>query len=297
MRGHRRKALSARLNEVEVADLIETIVYLDDARSHGLPALLARVNECERDVGRIDYAHRLLLLRQKVLGDSYPFVITATAVGRRTRVREANCYIDLLAMSPGTLMRRAMSQPDLVECAACFERVCVVALEKLLGAGARALRFAWPSDCGRPAEFPSAVAWLAGEMGLRLGSGFRPPRRKDGGVDVIAWKSFSDGRTAFPVYLGQCTVQRDILSKCADIDIDNWSRWLELLRDPVTALMTPAVIDGSGELWIELAQRNVVLDRVRITQLVGASTCLPPEQRAGSIDVWLEAGRRWITDR
>jgi hypothetical protein len=286
--------LSTRFSDADIADLIETIVYLDEARGFGLAGLLARVAYCEPDVERIDYAHRLLMLRQRVLGDAYPFVITSTSVGRRERSRAPSSYIDLLAMSSGTPMRRAMSQADISECAACFERMCAIALEHLLGPGGKSVRFAWPSDCGRPPEFPAAVAWLAVQMGLRLGNGFRPPRRKDGGVDVIAWKSFGDGRTAFPVYLCQCTVQRDLLSKCSDIDIENWSRWLELLRDPVTVLMTPSIINGGGETWTELSQRNVILDRVRITKLVGATAWLPLQYRKTTVDRWLEAGCEWL---
>jgi len=287
--------VSARFGDAEVADLIETIVYLDEARACALPKLRARVNQCEPDVERIDYAHRLLMARQRLLGDAYPFLITPTAVGRRERSRSPSCYIDLLAMSAETPMRKAMSPADIAECAVCFEQVCVISLERLLGADTRAVRFAWPSDCGRPPEFPAAVAWLAKQMGLRLGRGFRPPRRKDGGVDVVAWKSFGDTRTGFPVYLCQCTVQRDLLSKCSDIDIENWSRWLELLRTPVTALMTPSIIDD-GELWIELAQRNVILDRIRIAKLVGASSVLSPAYREATVHRWLEATRGGFTD-
>ncbi len=297
LRGRRPEVLRDRTSELEVADLLETIVYLDEARSLGLTALVERARRCDPDIERIDYPLRLLSLRQQVLGDAYPFLVTGSAVGRRLSHRTASCYIDLLAMSPRTLMRSRMSQSAIAECAACFEKVCSVALERLLGPGSRALRFAWPSDCGRPPEFPAAVAWLAEQMGLRLGRGFVPPRRKDGGVDVIAWRAFGDGRTGFPVYLGQCTVQHQIRQKCDDIDIDSWSRWLELLRDPVTALMTPAVIDGSGELWIELALRNIVLDRIRIAKLVADSSALSDVQRSDTVDCWFSAAHEWLSDR
>jgi len=99
--------VSARFGDAEVADLIETIVYLDEARACALPKLRARVNQCEPDVERIDYAHRLLMARQRLLGDAYPFLITPTAVGRRERSRSPSCYIDLLAMSAETPMRKA----------------------------------------------------------------------------------------------------------------------------------------------------------------------------------------------
>lgn len=36
---------------------------------------------------------------------------------------------------------------------------------------------------------------------------FRLPTYSDGGVDVVAWQDFRDGRAGFPVLLAQCTVQ------------------------------------------------------------------------------------------
>jgi hypothetical protein len=58
--------------------------------------------------------------------------------------------------------------------------------------------------------------------------------------------------------------------------------------------MTPSIIDGGGELWTELSQRNIILDRVRITKLVGATAWLSLQGREETVDRWLEAGREWL---
>lgn len=283
------------MSAAEVADLIETLVSLDEPRGYGLQGLLDRVRQCEPDVERIDYAHHLLLRRQQYLGEIYPFVITHTFVGRRKPVTGPNNYIDLLTMSPATPMRDAMSGPDIAACAEYFETFSVAVLKSFLGPGAKAIRFAWPSTSGRPPEFPAAVKWLADQMDLKLGSGYRPPRRKDGGVDVIAWRSFEDKRTAFPVFLCQCTVQEDLAAKCSDIDVENWSRWLDLLRAPVTVLLTPSIIDH-GETWNELAQRYIILDRLRIARLIGESPPLSLEYRWEKVARWLKAGHGSLAD-
>ena len=149
-----------------------------------------------------------------------------------------------------------------------MERITAVALRRLYGEGTRSLRFGWPSDVGRPREFPDAVRWLAQQMGVPPGSAYRPPHRKDGGVDVVSWRPFPDGRSGFPVLLCQCTLEKDYAHKAADIDLRVWSGWLALDTDPATALALSEVV-AAGEEWNSLAARTVVLDRIRLAALVG----------------------------
>jgi hypothetical protein len=104
-------------------------------------------------------------------------------------------------------------------------------------------------------------------MEIRACTSFRPPLRKDGGVDVIAWRPFPDKRTSFPVWLVQCTVQREVVSKSRDIDVRNWSNWLAFDVDPSTVLAVPGLISRT-EVWNEIALRTLVLDRIRIVGLL-----------------------------
>ena len=280
---------SARLRASEIADLVETMSMLDVAKVRGMAAIEGRVRDLDPDIASIDGSIRLMQARQSVLGDAYPFGVTGGSVTRRIDLGQANPYVAMLAMSPGTVMREYMSPSDITTCAVSFEQLCEIAIRSLLGPDSQAVRFAWPSDSGRPPEFPKAIEWLAKRMGLALGGGYLPPRRKDGGVDIVAWRSFGDKRTAFPVLLAQCTVQRDLLSKSADIDAANWSRWLKLLREPATAIMSPSVVDGSGEHWIELAQRNIVLDRLRIAKLCHAQREEMPSGIQARVEGWLKS--------
>src|SRR5439155_17165751 len=123
-----------------------------------------------------------------------------------------------------------------------LERATCSALEGLLGPGTRALRFGWPSDSGRPQDFSSAIRWLAEAMHIGLSAGYRPPRRKDGGVDVVAWRPFKDGRPGFPIVLAQCTIESDVLAKSRDIDIRQWATWLALDASILIALAIPGTV-------------------------------------------------------
>jgi hypothetical protein len=188
----------------------------------------------------------------------------------------------MLLMGAESPVRAAISTAD---AAAALERITAVALTGLFGAGTRSVRFGWPSDEGRPQTFDDAVRWLAGLMRVPAGSSYRPPHTKDGGVDVVAWRPFPDQRSGFPVMLVQCTIERDYAHKVGDVDLRVWSGWLALDVDPATALAIPDVV-ASGIEWQRLASRTVVLDRIRLSSLVGTDALDDPR---------LEPVRRWTT--
>jgi hypothetical protein len=157
-----------------------------------------------------------------------------------------------------------------------FEDFVAQVLIRYLGSNSQALAFGWPSKLGRPQEFHKAIEWLARKMGIEPGTAFRPPRRKDGGVDVVAWKSFGDKRSGFPIYLVQCTLQRDVLPKSRDIDLRLWAGWLEMDRDPLAILAVPKTIPP-GELWNEISANAIVLDRIRLTEFCDFNNTLDIE--------------------
>src|SRR5690606_26206988 len=147
-----------------------------------------------------------------------------------------------------------------------FEALVSISIAGLWGPSGRAIRFGWPSDEGRPHDFNEAIRRLAQKIGVSVGSGYRQPRRKDGGVDVVAWRPFNDSRSGFPIVLVQCTLQENVLAKGSDIDVRLWGSWLALDSDPVTAIAIPRTL-RSGTVWDELALRHLVLDRIRLVEL------------------------------
>ncbi len=157
-----------------------------------------------------------------------------------------------------------------------FDNLVKRALATYLGPGARAVRFAHPSSEGRPREFPKAIEWLAGLLSLSVGSLVARPARKDGGVDVVAWRPFPDERSAFLVVLCQCTVQSRWANKGENIVLNQWTDWITLGAPPLKALAIPFVVPrGTDERWEdderwEEARRsvNMILDRYRLSGLV-----------------------------
>ena len=204
--------------------------------------------------------------RSALLGNAYPFA-TGAGIAAKAQASEYP-WTSMLLMSPESPTR---SNIDLVEAATHLERITAEALKALYGPGTSAVRFAWPSEDGRPPEFPDAVRWLASKMRVPVGNSYRPPYAKDGGVDVVAWRSFPDGRSGFPVLLAQVTLEKDYVHKASDIDVRVWAGWLALDHAPSTALAIPDVV-ATGEDWNALAARTVVLDRIRLALLLDGLT-------------------------
>jgi hypothetical protein len=229
---------------------------------HTLRELGEVVGYTEADVG---LALTTVSRRAALLGDAYPF---RTGVGVAAR-EDASEYpwTALLLMSADSPVR---PPSEFGLAAAALERITARAVSEIYGPETEALRFAWPSDEGRPQEFGSAIRWLATRMGVTPGDAYRPPYAKDGGVDVVAWRPFPDRRSGFPVMLIQCTIERSYEHKAKDIDLPVWSGYLRLDVAPATALAIPEVVP-SGEAWNALAARTVIMDRTRLVTL-GAAT-------------------------
>ena len=55
--------------------------------------------------------------------------------------------------------------------------------------------------------------------------------------------------------------------KTNDINLDDWSGWLQLDVDPTKVLVIPNAV-GRGERWSGIALRSLVIDRVRLAHLL-----------------------------
>lgn len=255
-----------------IADWIETALLVRGPRAIGLDALHSYF-EAHHGLEQqlVNTGIREIARRGRLLGDRYPFRLHGEFALQATPGASTSTYTAIALMAPGNPVRSFLDSSPSESMAVIFEELVVDATARLWGEEGQALRFGWPSTIGRPPEFDLAIRWLAGKIGVEVGQGYRQPRRKDGGVDVVAWRSFADGRSGFPVLLVQCTLQENLLSKGMDVDTRLWGSWLAMDVDPVTALATPAALPA-GTTWNELALKYMVLDRLRLARLASAAT-------------------------
>jgi hypothetical protein len=248
-----------------IADWIEILA----AAQKGKPLSIQRIQEVSESFANlgpnlIPFAFRQLVRRGQILGSNYPFLVDDTFIVTKKSVDDS-VYIQLLFLTPGGGVSTAGAIWNLEKASKLFEDIVENALKTFFGQNTKTVNFGFPSRSGRPPEFPAAVEWLSQKTNIRLGNAYRPPRKKDGGVDLFVWKSFSDNKPGIPIMLVQCTTKDDFINKIGDIDIKLWSSWLSSDIEPLVALAVPGVVNKE-EIWSELTTRGILLDRLRLVE-------------------------------
>lgn len=257
---------NSNLDSELIADWLELTALSKTENASSIDRMRSVASEIlETPLERIDVSINVMRRRSEVLQSSYPFEIRAVGIVRRSNWSSFP-YTYLLRATSGVGHEFSLSDDEDGGREVTFENLVAIASRVLLGPGSQSIRFGFPSG-DRPAEFPAAIEWLSQKMGIKSGKAYRPPRRKDGGVDVVAWRPFRDKRNGFPVFLIQATCERNFLHKVQDIDLRLWSGWLSLDSDPVSLLAVPNTI-GPGEEWNELSSRVVMLERLRLCELL-----------------------------
>jgi hypothetical protein len=265
--------------KVGLADFIELLIFtfprtpFTTTRLHGLLGDMWGL-----EIHQLELAQEEMKRRAKVIQDAYPFkFLNGVPVNREN----SEHYLAMLALSHIQKTNLSLEVLSETYSAKAFEEIAEICLADYYGAHTKTVNFGFPSEIGRPSDFGAAITWLASKIGIQAGTSFRSPRRKDGGVDLVVWKSFGDSRSGVPILLVQATLQRDIRNKSRDVDRRMWSGWLSMDVDPQVAISIPYVLEHS-EIWNEVTRNCLVLDRVRMAAMLrhDAKTIPPILQQA-----------------
>lgn len=279
-----------------VADSIELELLTDSANARPMSWVrngsIASVDAKQTD---LNLAVSTIARRAQLLGERYP--IEVTNAGLRLRSSPSpGVYLAMLLVTTGN-PSVDFPRDQLAPAAELFEHIVTHATKTLLGEGSQAIRFGYPGELGRPPEFPQAIPWLAKKMKLKGGTAYRDPARKDGGVDVIAWRPFPDGRPGFPIQLVQVTLERNFSYKAGDINARLWSLLLGLDVDPTGVLAIPRAIP-EDKRWAEVATRAILLERIRIAGLTPPQLSVLAEPRwAALLDSLMQDYRNQFMER
>lgn len=253
-----------------LADYAEALVLIEESASISRAELRHRVS----GVGQIDEAELGLAFaeirsRAGALAAVYPFDLgpTGEVMELRAGVDHTAYELMLLLSLDGAAYR---AEGRYAEASSKFDVVVREALKAHVGPRSRAIRFgSSPLSDGRPPDFATAVEWLAGLLNLPVGAGEKRAARRDGGVDVIAWRPFADQLPAFPVLLAQNTVGWDFDRKPDDINLNLWTDWIGFGVKPARVLAVPYVMPRTDPKWRELKYSvAIALDRLRICDLL-----------------------------
>jgi len=236
----------------------------------------------------INEVDRELNSRKKACGGAtgfYPYRMTHEGIAYSPNGSDLTYRFLLLLSLFGKDAGPAGSNPEKL-----FEELCSHALHEYLGGitgGLERIVFGFPRRL-LPKHFPKALEELCQRMGEGAGAHGRVPdaEQKDAKLDLVAWRSFPDGRRGKLVGFGQCATGDDWTDKAFELQPDKWCRlWMKDSAglDPFGSLFIPH--RPSEDDWLIAANYGGVLfDRCRIAWLVPE----PEGTLRESINAWVE---------
>ena len=213
----------------------------------------------------------LILERKELLGEAYPFEIQGNSIVYQPN--ETKIYECLL----GICRAESLSAAPYNELPPLFEDLSVLAGRSYLGANAKGYRSGWPRPAGESKRLKALVENIKQITGNHCGEWYWRPGEelpndpttrniKDGGLDVVIWKTWHDGRIGQLYMLGQCACGKDWIDKFSDLDIDRLNRWADLTHvSPVRSFFTPRYVVKSM-LTEASKEAGLIFDRVRMVQ-------------------------------
>jgi len=222
-----------------------------------LSSLLERLSGEEPREAYISDIWRELTSRQK-LYKTVPFVIDEYAIEPVEDQKPKIAYIACLLIALYGPVNSSINVAKL------FERLSCLAVKRYLdGEG---IVFGWPLEPGEETSIRERIIHVASRLNERY---VESPREtyKDRGVDVIAWKPFSEPRNSQVVVLLQCASGKDWRSKTRDLPLRSWEQYIHWSNNPIKAFAVPCVI--SSRDWHDVSKEGGILfDRIRITNLI-----------------------------
>lgn len=119
-------------------------------------------------------------------------------------------------------------------------------------------------------------------------------RYKDRGVDVIAWRPFTEHstgehRSSQLVILAQCAAGANWRDKTSQLPRKSWAQYIHWACEPLTGFAVPRIIPA--ELWHDISTEaaGILFDRIRIVNLL-----LPGGVKDQGLKAEIEA---WVTQQ
>ena len=260
--------------------------------------------------------------RTQTLRDAYPFTIHSRTETwslevhpDRLNVPAARIYVFCLlisALRDGRLLSGPIQKAAAEDFTRLFQEIAYHAATQLMGNGG--VSFGWPRPDG--SKFLEAVHKFSQAYGIGEAKGMPLPssshKEKDEGIDVIAWRSFSDKRPGQLLLLGQVASGNDWVNKPVQTAVARFLDWF-VTRPAnyyVPAIFIPFVqhhrFEPVGSQAYEPAVRDhcrrteltfgLVVDRLRIVELFAAAHEGYAAEYIGLIDAWnavaIDQGRK-----
>lgn len=250
-----------------LTEYVELVLLIEDEGHLSLSELVSRFPSGQRpSSSEIGLIRSEVNKRAFLLGGAYPYRADDAGVYRMPD-REPGVYDFMLLLSLESAPYRRENRYTQVN--KIFDLLVREAIKARLQPNGQAVRFGTPVQDGRPTLFEDAIPWLAAKMGLAQLSEDLPVDDNDCGVDVVAWQPFASGRSGFPVWLIQATVQLAYERKALQIPLELWKQMIALGPSPDTALAIPFTVRDGDDRWMKISLAvNSLFDRIRICEML-----------------------------
>lgn len=223
--------------------------------------------------------------RERILGGSYPFVLTSAAVEVKPPNGLVSIYQFMLLLAQDRLLKN-LKVRDYASTGRIFETIVTPAVAAYVNG--TAVRVGHPRDAPIPKSFRKLLKYLGASMSegtLRA----RPlnPDTKDCKADIVAWRSFADSRGGKIVVFVQCAASaRKRMSKLAELSIEMWARYIEFTVPPVRGFAVP-FIETDEERWLEYGTiGGIAFDRLRIQEMLALASV--PQALLDAVTGWCD---------
>lgn len=220
-------------DHIGLADWLELLALIspDSNASHG--DLERELNRAGVDNSESICGLALGELNQRVIaaGDSYPFTFSGSLLKVKNDWKSFTPYVFCLLLSYCEDTKKKVNK---LNHEIMFEQLSCLAAKSYIDG--EVLRFGSPRiNDPLPPRFLDAMAKVCGAVGeWSCTSTSNPLRKKDGGLDLVAWKPFPDRQIGKLVLFGHCASGNNWDSKINELQPDEFcSRWLGGYRSPV----------------------------------------------------------------
>lgn len=235
-------------------------------------------------------AKMLLRRRSRLLGRGYPISIEDQRLVKLSTWRLTPSYAFCLLLSLRNLYPEWFLQfgDDYTEQGELFEILTLLSLERIL-TGWNIHQTGWSR--AHPMRIDGVVTQIADLLGEPLGDVGRwmRPTAKDGGLDILCFRQFSDKRGGVPIYMVQCASGMGWESKLTTPNLDVWTKLVQFSAPPVRAFATPmSLVDDEFDMHANRVQ-GMLLDRFRLLEPLRSSKAWLPQKLMGRLNRWTKS--------
>ena len=112
--------------------------------------------------------------------------------------------------------------------------------------------------------------------------------QKDGGLDIVCYRKFSDQREAMPTFFLQCASGKNWRTKVQTPNAAEWQKFLNSAVQPGTGIVAPFVVEDKELRLAGLQGQVIVIDRLRMLDVVHRESLRLADNLNEKIIAWVE---------